>query len=263
VEMLERIVSTEDEEISRALEGALSKEGISILTKAGVEKIEMYGKDKKVTVSTPEGKKEIIISEVAQTVGRRPHYQELDIGKIGLATGNGRIMVNDRMQTNIPHIYAIGDVIGGIMLAHVALAEGECAARNALGHQSSLSYRAVPRCIYTSPEVGCVGLSEKQARDQMGEIAVGRFPLSATGKALLMEESAGMIKIVATKKHGEILGVHIIGPHATEMIAEAVLAMEMECTADEIAHTIHPHPTVSEGMGEAAMLLCGGAIHLP
>jgi dihydrolipoamide dehydrogenase len=263
VEMLSRIIPTEDEEMSRALEGFLSKEGIDIFTQAKVEKINKDGKNKKVTFSDAEGKKEVITSEVAQTVGRRPYYGGMNIEKIGLKTDMGRITVNDRMETNIPHIYAVGDVIGGIMLAHVAMAEGECAARNALGYPSTISYLAVPRCIYTSPEVACVGLTEKEAMNQKGEVQVSRFPFHAVGKAALAEETEGMIKIVADKKYGEILGVHIIGPHATELIAEAVLAMEMEVTVEELAHIIHPHPTLSEGMGEAAMLLSGGALHLP
>ncbi|MGO9620349.1 MAG: dihydrolipoyl dehydrogenase [Desulfobaccales bacterium] len=263
VEMLNRLIPTEDEEISWALEQSLSKEGISILTQASVEKIEKHGENKKVIISTADGKKEIITAEVAQTVGRRPHSLGMNIDKIGLKTEMGRIIVNDRMETDIPGIYAVGDVTGGIMLAHVAMAEGECAARNALGYPSSLSYRAVPRCIYTSPEVACVGLTEQKAVKEKGEVQVGRFPLHAIGKAVLMEETEGMIKIVATKKHGEILGVHIIGPHATELIAEAVLALEMEVTVEELAHAIHPHPTLSEGLGEAAMLLSGGALHLP
>jgi dihydrolipoamide dehydrogenase len=264
VEMLDRIIPTEDEEISRALEGALSKEGISILTKAAVEGIQMAEKDRKVILATPDGKKEITAAQVVQTVGRRPRYLEMNIEAIGLKTARGRIAVNDRMQTNIPHIYAVGDVTGGIMLAHVAMAEATCAVQNALGHHPfPISYRAVPRCIYTSPEVGCVGLTEKKAVEEGGEVQVSRFPLHAVGKALLMEETEGMIKIVAGKKHGEILGVHVIGPHATELIAEAVLAIELESTVEELAHTIHPHPTVSEGMGEAAMMLSGGALHLP
>jgi dihydrolipoamide dehydrogenase len=263
VEMLDRIIPTEDEEISRALEGFLSKEGITIFTRAKVEKIKKEGKNKRVIFSIPEGKKEIVISEVAQTVGRRPHYLEMNIEKIGLKTEMGRITVNERMETDIPHIYAVGDVIGGIMLAHVAMAEGECAARNALGYRSAISYLAVPRCIYTSPEVACAGLTEKEAIEEKGEVQVSRFPFHAVGKAALTEETEGMIKIVAGKKYGEILGIHVIGPHATELIAEAVLAIEMEVTVEELAHIIHPHPTLSEGMGEAAMLLSGGALHLP
>lgn len=263
VEMLNRIIPTEDEEIARALQAALSKEGISILTETTVEQIEKNGKNKRLVLSGPDGKKEIITEEVAQSVGRRPYYQGMNIEKIGLKTENGRITVNDRMQTNIPHIYAVGDVIGGIMLAHVAMAEGECAARNAMGFPSSLSYRAVPRCIYTSPEVACVGLTEKDAVEAHGEVLVSRFPFHAIGKAALIDGTDGMVKIVADKTFGEILGVHLIGPHATELIAEAVLAIEMEATVEELAHTIHPHPTLSEGLGEAAMLLSGGALHLP
>jgi dihydrolipoamide dehydrogenase len=263
VEMLDRIIPTEDEEISRALEAALSKEGISVFTRAAVEKLEMAGKARKAILSTRDGKKEITAAEIAQTVGRRPRYHDMNIEAIGLKTERGRIAVNNKMQTSIPHIYAVGDVTGGIMLAHVAMAEAECAARNALGHPASVSYKAVPRCIYTSPEVGCVGLTEKKAIEEKGEVVVSRFPLHAVGKALLMEETEGMIKIVADKKYGEILGVHIIGPHATELIAEAVLAIELEATVEELAHTIHPHPTLSEGMGEAAMMLSGGALHLP
>lgn len=263
VEMLDRIIPTEDKEISQALEGFLSKEGISIFTQAMAGKIKREGKNKKVIFSMPEGKKEIIASEVAQTVGRRPDYMGMNVENIGLKTEMGRITVNNRMETNIPHIYAVGDVIGGIMLAHVAMAEGDCAARNALGYHSSISYMAVPRCIYTSPEVACVGLTEKEAIIEKGEVQVSRFPFHAVGKASLTEETEGMIKIVAGKKYGEILGVHIIGPHATELIAEAVLALEMEVTVDELVHIIHPHPTLSEGIGEAAMLLTGGALHLP
>ncbi len=133
-----------------------------------------------------------------------------------------------------------------------------------MGHHASVSCRAVPRCIYTSPEVGCVGLTEKKAAEEKGcEVQVSRFPLHAVGKALLMDEAEGMIKIVADKRYGEVLGVHIIGAHATELIAEAVLAMDLEATVEELAHAIHPHPTLSEAMGEAAMMLSGGALHLP
>lgn len=262
MEIMDRIIPTEDEEISLGLKGFLIENGIDIFTQAKVERIDKDGNGKRVIFSTPEGQKEVKVSEVSQMVGRRPYSSDMGIEKIGLRTDLGRIVVNDRMETNIPHIYAAGDVIGGIMLAHVAMAEGECAARNALGHPSPISYIAVPRCIYTSPEVACVGLTEKQANDK-GDVQISRYPFHAVGKASVVGETEGMIKIVAGKKYGEILGVHIIGPHATELITEAVLAIEMEVTVEELAHTIHPHPTLSEGLGEAAMMLSGGAIHLP
>ena len=262
VEMMDRIIPSEDEEISHALKGFLEQEGINIHTQANVEKIEKDEIGKKVVFSTPQGEKEVKVSKAAQTVGRRPYFLGLGIEKIGLKTEMGRIVVNDRMETNVPHIYAAGDLIGGTMLAHVAMAEGECAARNAMGQPSSLSHPAIPRCIYTSPEVACVGLTEKQAAER-GDVQISHFPFHAIGKASLMEEGEGMIKIVAGKRYGEILGVHMIGPHATELIAEAVLAIEMEVTIEELAHAVHAHPTLSEGLGEAAMQLSGGALHLP
>jgi dihydrolipoamide dehydrogenase len=261
VEIMDRIIPTEDKEISIGLKGFLEKEGIKIFTQGRVEKIDSDGVQKKVIFSTPEGQKSMSFSEIAQTVGRKPCSSGMDIERIGLKTEKGRIVVNDRMQTNIPHIFAAGDVTGKVMLAHVAMAEGECAARNALGYPSSIS-KVVPRCIYTSPEVAAVGLTEKEALER-GEVQISRFPFHVVGKATLMEETEGMIKIVVDKKYEEILGVHIIGTHATDLIAEATLAIEMEVTAEELAHTIHPHPTFSEGMGEAAMALSGGAIHLP
>ena len=263
VEVMDRIIPTEDEEISKALRGFLEKEGIRIFTQGRVEKVERDDVQKRVIFSTTGGQKEIQATDLAQTVGRKPCFSGMEIEKIGLKTEKGRIVVNERMETNIPHIFAAGDVIGKIMLAHVAMAEGECAARNALGYPSAISYAAVPRCIYTSPEVACVGLTEKEAIEKEGAVQVSRFPFHVISKASLMEEMEGMIKVVAGRRYGEILGVHIIGPHATELIAEAVLAIEMEVTVEELAHTIHPHPTFSEGMGEAAMALSGGAIHLP
>ena len=261
VEIMNRIIPTEDEEISQALKGFLEKEGIKIFVQSRVENIERDGDDKRVTFSTPEGQKVMRISEVAQTVGRKPSFSGMGIEKIGLKAEKGRILVNEKMETNLPHILAAGDVTGGIMLAHVAMAEGECAARNALGYPSSIS-AAVPRCIYTSPEVASVGLTEKEARER-ADVQISHFPFHVVGKASLMEETEGMIKIVSGKRYGEVLGVHIIGTHATELIAEAVLAIEMEATVEELAHTIHPHPTLSEGLGEAAMVLSGGALHLP
>lgn len=263
VEMRETIVPTEDADIARALAAALGGEGIEILTGARVEKVEMAGGAKKVTLKVSAGHREIVAAEVAQTVGRTPNFQGLGLEKIGVRCANGAIIVNERMQTSVPHIYAVGDVTGGILLAHVAMAEAECAVASALGREAAMSYRAVPRCIYTAPEIGCVGLTEEQARSERGAVSVSRFPLRAVGKALLMGEPDGIIKIVADKAHGEILGVHIIGPHATELIAESVLAIGLECTVEELARAIHPHPTVSEGMGEAAMMLTGGALHLP
>jgi len=262
IEVLDRLIPTEDSEISQGMRKILEKEGIQIFTESRVEKILVTGEEKKVVFSSPAGSYEVQAREVALTVGREPFMAGLGWERIGLKTEKGRIVVNERMETNIPHLYAAGDVTGGLMLAHKAMAEGERAAWNALGIPSASGRAAIPRCVYTSPEVACVGLTEEQAREKE-EIQVSRFPFRAVGKASLMEETEGMIKIVAGRRHGEILGVHILGPHATDLISEASLAMELEATVEELAQTIHPHPTLAEGMGEAAMLLRGGAIHLP
>jgi len=171
-------------------------------------------------------------------------------------------LVNERMETNIPGIYAVGDVVGGTMLAHVAIAEGECAAKNAMGEKMEMSYRAIPLCIYTSPEVASVGLTEEEAKEKFN-IQVGRFSFHGCSKAVVINETYGMVKIVSEKKSGEVLGVHIIGPNATDMIGEAVLGMSMKMTVNQLAHAVHPHPTLSEALMESALSLCGGATHMP
>ena len=148
------------------------------------------------------------------------------------------------------------------MLAHKATSEGECAAANAMGGNLRMTYQAIPACVYTSPEVAGVGMSEDEAAKHH-DIEVGRFPFQANGKAMIMDKTYGMVKIIAEKKYGEVLGVHIIGPHATDLIAEAALGMSIEVTKEVLAHAVHPHPTLSESIKEAAMTLCGGAVHLP
>lgn len=166
------------------------------------------------------------------------------------------------MQTSVPGIYAVGDAVGGVMLAHVAFAEGVVAAENALGTRKSIDYKTVPSCIYTQPEAASVGLTEKQALEAGYKIKVGRFPLIANGKALI-EGLDGFIKVIANERYGEILGVHILGPHATELIAEAALALKLEATVEELTATIHPHPSVSEAMAEAALAVDKIALHIP
>ncbi len=166
------------------------------------------------------------------------------------------------METSVPGIYGVGDVVGGIMLAHVAMAEGECAAKNAMGDESEMRYDVIPSCIYTSPEVAVVGLSEEQAKERF-DIEVGRFSFHGSGKALVLNETFGMVKIISEKRSGRVLGVHMIGPHATDMIGEAVLGMSMKMTVQELARAVHPHPSLSEAVMESALSLCGGATHMP
>jgi dihydrolipoamide dehydrogenase len=259
VEMLPQILPYEDAEIARAFTGMVQKEGMEIHTNTQVSKIEAKGKKKLVTFG--DKKKEVDLVLVA--VGRSPYTEGLGLGKVGVKVEKGFVKVNEYLETNVPGIYAIGDVIGNFMLAHMATAEGECAALNALGQKHRMSYRSVPRAVYTCPEVASVGLSEEDARKQYGDVRIGRFPFIACGKAVVINETSGLVKIIADKKYGEVLGVCILGPHATDLINEAALAIQMEATFEELAHTIHAHPTIAESIMEAALDVDAQAIHMP
>jgi len=262
LELMEHLIPEIDKEIALALEKSITEEGINVFTKANINRIEKQ-KGQNTTFFTFQGKqKEIKAEKIILCVGRKPDLKLLNVKKIGLDNRNHMLIVNDRMETNIPGIYAVGDVVGGIMLAHVAIAEGLCAAQNAMGRKTTMSYKVIPSCIYTSPEVASVGLSEEEAKEKY-DIQLGRFPFYGCGKALILNQTYGMVKIVSEKKYGEVLGVHIIGPHATDLIAEAVLGMTMEMTVEELAHAVHPHPTLSEAIMESALSLCGGPIHMP
>jgi len=262
LELMPGLIPGLDPEIAAVLEKSLQAAGIKIITEALIESISAGKKGKTVKFTLKNEKKSLSAESIIMAVGRKPDFSLLNVDRIGIRHENGKILVNECMETNVPGIFAAGDVTGGIMLAHLASAEGECAVRNALGNRTDMDYKAVPSCIYTTPEIACVGLTEQQAKEKH-EIKIGRFPLKANGKALVMNETEGMVKIIAEKKYGEVLGVHIVGPHATDMIAEAVLGMTMEITAEELAHAMHPHPTVSEAVMEAAMTVSEGAIHMP
>ena len=262
LELMENLIPGIDAEIALALEKSIVEDGITVFTKANISKIKQQKGGNTTCFTFQEKPEEIKAEKIILSVGREPELKLLNAKKIGLAHKNGTLVVNDRMETNIPGIYAAGDVVGGMMLAHVAIAEGECAVQNAMGRKTTMSYRAIPLCIYTSPEVASVGLREEEAKERH-DIQVGRFPFYACGRALVLNQTYGMVKIISEKKYGEVLGVHIIGPHATDMIAEAVLGMTMEMTAEDLAHAVHPHPTLSEGVMEAALMICGGAIHMP
>ncbi len=262
LEMAENLIPGTDKEIALALQKSLVDDGIKVFTRAGVKKIE-HRKNKSTIVFEHEKKSQKCeAAKVVFSVGRKPQTAALNVDKIGLAHENGTLKVNEYMETNIPGIYAVGDVIGGTMLAHVATAQGECAVKNALGQKTRMNDKVIPACIYTSPEVASVGLSEEKAREKY-DIEVGRFPFIGCGKALVINETYGMVKIVSEKKYKEILGVHIIGPHATDMISEAVLGMSMEMCVEDLANAIHPHPTLSESIMESSLTLHGGAIHMP
>ena len=262
LEIMQLILPGEDQDLATMLEAVLKADGVEIYTGAKVLKIKANGTNKKIVFSTGEANKEITVEKVLVAVGRSPETRDLGLEKLGIEMNNKFISVNEKMQTSIPGIYAIGDVVGGIMLAHVASHEGRCAVENASGIGHGMDYRAVPRCIYTSPEIGCVGLTKSQAIEKYGsDVAVGMFPLAGNGKAMIID-GTGMVKIIAEKKHNEVLGIEIIAPHATELIAEGVLAMCMEATFEDLALAIHAHPTLSEAIMEAALNVKGQAVHV-
>jgi dihydrolipoamide dehydrogenase len=262
LELMPNIIPEMDNEITSILHATLEASGVTIFTNASVKAIKHKKGENSVTYGL-DGKDFTLKAEkIISTVGRRPDLAALNADKLGIATEKGAIVINEYMETNIPGVYAAGDITGGIMLAHVATAEGECAVRNALGNVTKMSHRVVPSCIYTDPEIASVGLTEKQA-SEVANIKVGRFPFRGNGKATVINKTEGMVKVISETKYGEILGVHIVGPHATDMISEAVLGMSMEMTSDELADAIHPHPTLSEAVMEAGQILAGGCIHMP
>jgi len=265
IELMPSILPTEDAETVRVLTGLLKKEGLEIITGAGVKKIEADGQGGKQVVFSLSGQDQRRSADlVLMAVGRKPDIRNLGLERLGVPlTDKNHIVVNEKMETGVPGLYAVGDVIGGIMLAHAAMAEGVCAVENAAGIGRPLSHRLIPRCVYTVPELAGAGLTEAEAREQYGDqVKVGRFPLTANGKAAILGESEGLVKIVAEPKYGEIVGVTMIGPHATELIAEAVTAMSLEAGFEDLAAVVHAHPTVSETMMEAALDVDKRAIHI-
>lgn len=260
VEMLPQIIPAEDAELAAELEKSFKGEGIRILTGAKVEKVTDEGKKKKAVTDTGE---EIIVDKILVAVGRCLNSVDIGLEDAGISTERGKIIVNEKMETNVPGVYAIGDVVGGALLAHKASAEGIVAAENACGKNVTMDYSAVPGCIYTLPEVASVGMTEAKAKDEGISVKTGKFPFSASGKAVATGEIQGFVKVVAEAETGKILGVQIIGPHATDLIAEGVLAVRCKLTLEELSRTIHAHPTLAEAVMEAAEAAEGKAIHLP
>ena len=261
VEMLPRAVSTEDEEISALLERELKKNRIKLITNTGVQKVDV--KDNGVTATLTDGKT-IDAEKVLVSIGRSVNSRNIGLENIGVNTGKrGEIFVNEKMETNIEGIYAVGDVVGGLMLAHLASKQGLAAAENATGGNASIRYDVVPAAIFTRPEIASVGLREHQVKEKNIKYKVGRFQFRALGKAHAMGEISGMFKIISEESNDKILGAHIIGPHASDLIHEIAVAMEGGLTVKDIAHTIHAHPTLSEGIMEAAEDVHGMAVHVP
>lgn len=257
LEMMDHILPMVDEEITAEVDKMLQSLGIKILTGTKVSKIV----GNKVYYQYMGDEKGVEASKILMAVGRVPNTEELNIETLGIKMNRQAIAVDEFLRTNIPGIYAIGDVNGVSMLAHTASMEGIIAVENILGKKYKMDYAKIPSCIYLQPEIAAVGLTEKQAREKYGEITVGKFPLSANGKATVEGETKGMVKVIIEPVYNEILGVHMYGIHATDMISEIVLAMNLESTAEEIIFSVHPHPTLSEIIPEAFHAALGKAIH--
>jgi len=262
VEMLPRILLPIDEEIARRLTMSLKRKGIEILTDYKVKEIKKNNQNLEVLVSTSEGEKKLETEKVLLAAGRVPELGNIDVQRLGIELDKGAIKVDEKMRTNIPGIYAVGDVVGKIMLAHVASREGIVAVENISGKEVLMDYKVVPNCVFSMPEVASVGLTEAEARKENDNIKVSKFPFMANGKALGMGETEGMVKIIADGDTLKLLGVHILGVHASDLIAEGALALSMEATAEEIVNTIHAHPTLAEAIAEAAEGITGKPIHL-
>jgi len=263
VEYLDRIVPVEDEEISKQLERSFTNSGINILTGTEVKSVDTKGKDIKVTLKTNKGEEIITADTILSAVGIKTNIENIGLEKVGIATDQDKILVNDFYQTNIPGYYAIGDVTKGQALAHVASAEGILCVEKIAGHSvEPLDYGNIPGCTYCSPEVASVGLTESQAKEKGFEIKVGKFPFSASGKAQAGGNSEGFVKVIFDSKYGEWLGCHMIGAGVTDMIAEAVLGRKLETTGSEVLKTVHPHPTMSEAVMEAVADAYDEVIHL-
>ena len=261
IEMMPNAVSNEDEEISQLLERELKKNKIKLLTNTSVKKVDV--REECVSVELSDGKT-VEAEKVLVSVGRAVNSKNIGLETLGIKTGpRGEIVVDGSMQTNVAGVYAIGDVVGGIMLAHLASREGIVAVENAMGGNSRVNYDVIPSAIFTSPEIGSVGLRERQAAERGIKYKVGRFQFRALGKAHAMGEIAGMFKIISEEDTDKILGAHIIGPHASDLVHEIAVAMEKGLTVKDIAGTIHAHPTLAEGIMEAAEDVHDSAIHCP
>lgn len=261
VELLPRVLSTEDEEISKIFERELKKKKIKLYTEVQAERV-VIGEDGVHT--TLSNGKEIVTEKVLVSIGRAFNTDDIGLEDMGIELSDrGSIKVNSRMETNLPGIFAIGDVTGGIMLAHTAYKEAQVAVRNIMGIDTEMDYSVVPAAVFTSPEIASVGLREHQVRERGIEYVTGHFQFRAVGKAHAIGEISGMVKVIGEKRSDKLLGVHIIGPHASDLIHEAAVALRAGLKVSDIAETIHAHPTLSEGLMEAAEDLHGEAVHVP
>jgi dihydrolipoamide dehydrogenase len=264
IEYADRLVPTEDHEVSQEMKRLLKKKGVSIFTSAKVLSDTVEKGTGEVTISAELNgeSKSFTAEKILVSVGRQANVENIGIENTDIEINKGLVKVNEFLQTKESHIYAIGDVIGGLQLAHVASHEGISAIEHIAGkNPTPIDYGLVSKCIYSNPEIASVGFTEHEAKENGFDTKIGKFSFRAIGKALVYGESDGFVKIIADKETNDILGVHMIGPHVTDMISEAGLARVLDATPWEVGHTIHPHPTLSEAIGEAALAVDGLAIH--
>lgn len=263
VEYLPNIVPNEDVDVSKALQKEFKKKGINIMTNAAVESVDTSGKTNKVKIKTKKGEEIIECDVVLSAVGVSTNIEGIGLEDAGVKTDKGRVLVDDYYQTNVPGVYAIGDIVKGPALAHVASAEGIICVEKIAGLDvEPLNYENIPGCTYCSPEIASVGMTEAQAKEAGYELKIGKFPFSASGKAAAGGVKEGFVKVIFDAKYGEWLGAHMIGAGVTDMIAEVVVARNLETTGHEIIKSVHPHPTMSEAVMEAAAAAYDEVIHL-
>lgn len=263
VEFMPTLVPNEDEEVAKQLERSFKKLKMKVMTSASVEKVDTSGNKCKVTIKTKKGEEVVEADIVLSAVGITPNTEGIGLEELGVETEKGRVKVDEFYRTNVEGIYAIGDILAGPALAHVASAEGiTCVEKIAGLNPDPIDYGNIPGCTYTNPEVSSVGLTEAKAKEAGYEIKVGKFPYSASGKASAAGQKDGFVKLIFDAKYGELLGAHMIGGNVTEMIAELVVAKKLEITGHELLKTIHPHPTMSEAVMEAAAAAYDEVIHI-
>ncbi|WP_299583440.1 dihydrolipoyl dehydrogenase [uncultured Sunxiuqinia sp.] len=263
VEYMPTVVPNEDEEVAKTLERSFKKSKMKVMTNASVESVDTKGKLCKVVVKTKKGEESLEAEIVLSAVGIAPNIENIGLEELGVELENGKIKVDDYYRTNVEGVYAIGDIVHGPALAHVASAEGiTCVEKIAGQNPDPVDYGNIPGCTYTNPEVSSVGMTEQKAKEAGYEIKVGKFPYSASGKASAAGQKDGFVKLIFDAKYGELLGAHMIGGNVTEMIAELVVAKKLEITGHELIKTIHPHPTMSEAVMEAAAAAYDEVIHL-
>ena len=263
VELLPNLLPSEDRDISIEMEKAFTKQGISIMTGSTVDKVQIGSSKTSVFISNTTGTTELLCDKILSAVGLQGNIENIGIENIGIETNKGYIDIDDKMETNVPSIYAIGDVTGKLLLAHVASAQAITAVETIAGlNPPNLDYQSMPRATYCHPQVASFGLTESQARELGHDVKIGTFPFSASGKAIALGETEGIVKLVIDTELGDLLGAHMIGPEVTELLGELSMTKLLEGTNKELGWLVHPHPTISEVVKEAALSADGEAIHV-